>query len=163
MGSGREKGEVMTIIRRQASLAVAATFVVALAHQFLTAGPNPRTGEGRPWSDVIAVTALLVVGAAIFFGVLLPLARKSSARAGVISVVTGVAALVGLPVLVWSGSSALLGTAAVLTARQGGENPTRTGTTSARVGIALGAAAIVINIGILAVLSVADFRPALPS
>lgn len=149
----------MTSTRIPALGTYATVLVLAVTSVLLTAGPSPRDGQARPWNDVFVVAGIVTVAAVLAFGVLLPMARSSARRAGALSVTTAVVALVGLPVLLWSGTSMLLGVAAVLLAGAAGD---QNRSTAARAGRALGLLAVAVNATIMVVLVLADFRPALP-
>lgn len=150
---------------RHAGLAVAATFAVGLGHQLLTGGPNPLTGQPRRLADVIATVVFIGVGAALTFGVLMPLARRGHGRAGPMALVTGIVAVVSLPALVWSAGSMIIGIGAVVLGRQGIDESQRRSSPAglARAGLALGAAAAVVTVAFLAYLSIVDFNPGLPA
>lgn len=145
----------MTAHHTRELLVVVTALALAVGSQLLTAGASPD-GERRPWQDLLVVIAVLAVAAAVAFGVLAPIARRSATRAGAVSLVLAAVALLGLPVLLWSATTFLLGAAAVLVAGHSSRGALP------RAGQVLGGVAAVVNLVLLVIVVADDFRPAMP-
>ena len=144
--------------RRRALWVLAAAVVVGVAHQLLTGGTR-ADGQPRELGDLIAVVAILAVGALVVFVIIVPWAARSPERTGPIALVASLAGLLGLPVLLWSASAMLLGgTGAVL--GSAGEDTGPRGVS--RAATVLGWLAFAINAALLLWFVFSDFDPGIP-